>query len=181
MAPTFERLHRDPRLSAQDLKQVYVGSSTPRDAMHDWRKLLKKWNIAPPPQTRYQFFLNFDPTGRGDEIFNRGSAKKWLQEEDDVWNILGGVRSTRSHRYAVSHYELYKREISPVGAMSEKYRHEDLEKAVKPAFGFWLFPLDAHSPILGEETSEDEGYRHRLGQLLDLTSYWPELALQSLP
>jgi hypothetical protein len=62
-----------------------------------------------------------------------------------------------------------------VGALHEKYRNEDLEKAVKPAFGFWLFPLEA----LGSITEEDPD-RSEWPELCRMADYWPELALSNL-
>ncbi|MCJ1284381.1 hypothetical protein MMC26_003712 [Xylographa opegraphella] len=45
-----------------------------------------------------------------------------------------------------------------VGAASEKYKNGDLDKAVKRAFGFWLFPVDALDPFPEKALSEDEGF-----------------------
>jgi len=69
----------------------------------------------------------------------------------------------------------------PVGAEHEKFRNEDLEKAVKPAFGFWLFPLEALGPLPKEGTSVDWGIHFRAKRMVDMSEHWPELALVSLP
>ncbi|KAL8730389.1 MAG: hypothetical protein Q9181_004686 [Wetmoreana brouardii] len=81
--PTFERLHRDPRSIAQDLRKVFVASD-PRHMLLLWEQLLKTWQVS-PPCIEYRFLLAFDPTLGGDAISTRTSAEKWLQREDDVW------------------------------------------------------------------------------------------------
>jgi hypothetical protein len=57
----------------------------------------------------------------------------------------------------------------PIGAESEKYKNKDLEKAVKPTFSFWLFPLDMLNVRFDERN-----------RMQDLSKYWPERALLSL-
>ena len=68
----------------------------------------------------------------------------------------------------------------PAGAALEKYRNEDLEKAVRPAFGFWLFPLESLGSLTEEGVSESEEFAHKSKQLRDMTGYWPELALSNV-
>lgn len=157
MTPTFERLHRDPRPITQDLRQIFEPSFDPRHTFRLWQQLLKKWG-ASPPKIEYRLLLAFEPTS-DDQIFDRGSAKRWLQKEDDAWT---GKLPRGDGMF--SHLKF------PIGAEHEKYRNEDLERAVKPAFGFWLFPVEALGAL-------EEG--QNLGQALDLTEHWPELALSS--
>jgi len=76
MAPTFERLHRDPRPIAQDLRQVFVGTGDPRHMLQLWRQLLKKWGVS-PPRIEYRFYLAITPIN---QIYDRGSAKKMVTE-----------------------------------------------------------------------------------------------------
>jgi hypothetical protein len=62
---------------------------------------------------------------------------------------------------------------------SKKNPHEpnsrpDMDEAVKPAIGFWLFPIEALDAIPEARTPWSEG------SMLDLSKYWPELALFSL-
>ena len=72
-SPTFERLPRDPRPIAQDLKAL-TGLADSRDVAQLWLQLLKKWR-APPPRVEYRFLLAFDPTVEGDQISDRTGAK----------------------------------------------------------------------------------------------------------
>ena len=157
MPPTFERLHRDPRPIAQYLKNI-TGLANSRSVVLLWLQILKKW-CPSPPAIEYRFLLAFDPTMGGDPISDRTSAQTWLQKEDDKWN----------GRAPDDGFFKDKEVKWPVGAEDEKYRNEDLEKAVRPAFGFWLFPVKALGSLEDGKT------------FLDMTEYWPELALSSLP
>lgn len=163
--PAFERLHRDPRPIDQDLKSL-TGLAALPDVYQLWLQLLKKW-CTYPPRIEYRFLLAFDPTIDGGQVSDRTSAKTWLQEEDDKWHGLGpddGFLKDCKLKY-------------PVGAEDEKYRNEDLEKAVRPAFGFWLFPAEL-GPMVDKGFLEDENSPKAF---LNMTEHWPELALSSLP
>ena len=169
VVPMFERLHRDPRAIAQDLKAL-TGLAGLRDVIQLWLQLLKKWRVV-PLGIDYRFLLAFDPTLAGDPISDRTSAQTWLQKEDDRWNGR-----------APDDGFLKGKEVKwPVGAENEKYINEDMEKAVRPAFGFWLFPVEALGPIDEEGFCKDQLYRPRGKAFLDMTEYWPELAMTSLP
>lgn len=67
----------------------------------------------------------------------------------------------------------------PIGASHGKYKYEDLEKAVKPAFGFWMFPVavDAFGKV---PSSDDELDQIFTKQILDMSKHWPGLGLMSL-
>ena len=124
MLPTFERLHRDSRPIAQDLKNL-AGLASSREVVSLWLQLLKKWCTS-PPGIEYRFLLGFDPIMGGDQISDRTSAKTWLQKEDAQWNGR-----------APDDGFLNNMEVKwPVGAQDEKYRNKDLGKAVRPAFVF---------------------------------------------
>ncbi|KAL8706386.1 MAG: hypothetical protein Q9201_000531 [Fulgogasparrea decipioides] len=165
--PTFERLHRDPRPIAQDLRKVFVGTSDPREMLLFWERLLKIWQVS-PTRIEYRFLLAFDPTLGGDAISTRTGAEKWLQREDDVW------RNPSANGIAMMNERL------PVGASSEMVQDEDLERAVRPAFGFWLFRVEALGALHEEGHPEDQGFLPKGKQMLDMTKYWPELALLKL-
>lgn len=168
-SPTFECLPRDPRPIAQDLKTL-TGLADLRDVAQLWLQLLRKWR-ASPYGIEYRFLLAFDPTLGGDQISDRTSAKTWLQKEDDQWNGRApddGFLKNKGVKW-------------PVGAEDEKYRNEDLKIAVRSAFGFWLFPVEALGPIDEKGLLEDEGSRSRRKTFLNMTEHWPELALSSLP
>ena len=166
---TFERLPHDPRPISQDLENV-SGLGGSRDVLHYWLQLLKKWQIS-PRGIDYRFFLGFDPRIVGGSISDQVSAKTWLQKDEDQWNGNGpgdGFLKDKEVKW-------------PVGAHDEKYRNEDLGKAVRPAFGFWLFPLEALARIDGDGLLVDEEPRPRGEMFRNMTEHWPELALSSLP
>lgn len=166
MVPIFERLYRDPRPIAHDLKAL-TGMAGSRDVIQLWLQLLKQWRIV-PLGIEYRFLLVFDPTVAGDQISDGTSAKTWLQK-DDQWDGR-----------APDDGFLMGREVKwPVGAENEKYINEDLKKAVRPVFGFWLFPVEALGPIDEEGLLKYQLSRPRRTAFLNMTEYWPELALTS--
>lgn len=71
----------------------------------------------------------------------------------------------------------------PNGALHEKsLDDEDLAEAVKPAFGFWLFPIDPFGKLPGNAISENVPFERFSDDLfMDLTGNLPELGLLSLP
>lgn len=157
--PTFERLPRDPRAIDQDLKHVFVEMDN--HILRLWENLLEKFAVS-APQIEYRVFLGFVSSTTDSTVYDRESAKVWLQTEDDMWT--GANRKVAFEDIAT--HESIK---WPVGAETAKYKNEDLDNAVKPAFGFWLFPIDALS-------SEPRGQN----RLQDLSAHFPELALSSL-
>lgn len=124
MVPIFERLHRDPRPIAQDLKAL-TSMAGSRDVVQLWLQLLKQWRIV-PLGIEYRFLLTFDPTIAEDQISDRTSAKTWLQKDDDQWN----------GRAPDDDFLMGRKVKWPVGAENEKYINEDLESSVRPAFRF---------------------------------------------
>lgn len=148
--PTFERLGRDPRAIAEDLTHIYLDASSLKDVITLWQRMLKKWG-ASPPNIQYRLYVAFAPHLEDDRIYDRTTAESWLQKED----------------YKLKRIIEFPEEYP--GAKPEKYKNEDLEKAVRPAFGFWLFPIES----LDQEDDSKE--------LLDLSGFWPDLALKSLP
>lgn len=155
--PAFERLKRDPRLVANDLTRLYICKSrnAPMEMYTQWRRLIRPWSV---PRSRTEYKALVAHIGHG-QVSGRASAEAWLREEDDAWEAEG-VPFARS------------RKIPP----------EDMTNAVKPAFGFWLFPIEAFGPFT--EDGEPDYVRAPIvpGTLpRDVTGYWPELALSILP
>ena len=75
---SFERLERDPRDIADDLKRVHVGLSDPRQMYMRWLDFLDKWGGS-APQINYRFLLAFEPIiGAGEGVLDRRSAVSTL-------------------------------------------------------------------------------------------------------
>ena len=170
LSSTFERFPRDPRSISKDLENT-SGLGSSRDVLQYWLRLLKRWHIS-PQKLRYRFFLAFDPRMVGGDISDQVSAKAWLQKQEDQWNGHG-----RNDGFLPKDVEAKW----PVGAHDERYRHEDLENAVRPVFGFWLFPLEALGRIGQDGLLVDENTQPRGAMFKDMTEHWPELGLLSLP
>ena len=131
--PTFERLPRDPRSISKDLENTY-GLASSQDALEYWLWLLKKWQVS-PQKVMYRFFLAFDPRGVGENnISDQVSARAWLHKQEDQWNGRGPGDGFLPKDVEAKW---------PVGAHDETYTNEDLENAVRPAFGCpGFFPLN---------------------------------------
>ena len=171
-SPAFDRLHHDPRPIAPDLRRIWIKTFHPQSALRQWRELLEKLRIS-PTQTQHRLYLAFAPTRDDDQIHGRDSAARWLQKEDDVWTGADQTKTRSGKDQKESSFARFldeKKYKMPIGAQSEEYKDEDLEKAVKPAFGFWLFPVNAVDAPLGDNNWS-----------MDLSNHLPELALSSLP
>ena len=169
--PTFELLPRDPRSISKDLEKTH-GLASSRDALEYWLQLLKKWQIS-PQKVMYRSFLAFNPRiVGGSNIFDQVSARAWLQKEEDQWNGKGPGDGFLPKDVEAKW---------PVGSHDERYRNEDLENAVRPAFGFWLFPVEALGRIGKDGLLVDEERCPRGERFRDMTEHWPELGLSNLP
>ena len=168
--PSFERLPRDPRSISKDL-EFTSGLDRSRDTLHYWLRLLKKWQIT-PLRISYHFYLAFNPRIAGGNISDQVSAKAWLQKQEDQWNGLAP-----RDKFLPDDVEAKW----PVGAHDEKYKDEDMINAVRPAFGFWLFPLEALGRIDKDGLLVDEEARPRGEMFRNMAEHWPELGLSSLP
>ena len=167
---TFERFPRDPRSISKDLENT-SGLGSSRDALQYWLGSLKKWQIS-PQNVRYRFFLAFDPRMVGGNISDQVSAMAWLHQQEDKWKGQG-PRDGFLPKDVEAKW--------PVGAHDEKFRNEELENVVRPAFGFWLFPLEALGRIGEDGLLVGEENRPRGEMFRDMTDHWPELGLSSLP
>ena len=157
MAPGIEYWNRDPRPIDKDLRRVLVGSTDPRLMIHRWQQVL--WNFGVSlPRINYQFLLTSIPGNlRHQDITNHESAESWLQREEQM--MRDPTYSTLPREHGV----------------------EDPEMVSKFAFGFWLFPLEAIGPYPEPGVPIKQGYRDERNRILDLTKYWPILALMSIP
>jgi hypothetical protein len=173
MAPTFERLNRDPRPIDQDLRRVCL-SRERREMLRLWQGLLDRFAVV-PTQIQYRFCMFFVPPGivpadHENRIYDHDSAERWLKLDYKAWMRYHPYRDrtgnipTRERNIIIRAFrELY----------SEKKRmREESANLVRPAIGFWLFPIE----VLNVEGDGPDRQR-----VFDFSVHWPELALSSLP
>ncbi|RYP73215.1 hypothetical protein DL769_004274 [Monosporascus sp. CRB-8-3] len=153
MAPTFDRLHPDPRLIGRDLDKIFVNVD-PRRMLYAWGRLFYDYfGGRVIPQTEHRVLLTFAPTAY--DVYDYRDAEEWLQKEEDNW-LKETSRDGQS--------------AQAVGGGSEA--------AVGTAFGFWLFPVYAFGAL---PENPNHGFRSEGPRTMDLKENWPELALLNLP
>jgi hypothetical protein len=167
LAPTFERLHRDPRPIAQDLGRMFI-ESDPRRIIHLWKQLLHNFGVL-PSQIEYRFCMGISQIGQG--IYDHRSAERWLQKEDDQWTAAhpdpdpDQVVENKKNFLSWAFDRLWKEKKT-------ENKTGDLAEVVQPAIGFWLFPVEMLDAVDSKQGIHD---------LVDVSTQWPELALSSLP
>lgn len=122
----------------------------PRRLFSTWQAVLRHLVVPLSDDTCYKFLVAH---GLGN-AYDRATARKALEQEDERWR-------------------------NPRIGKGKTVELEDLKKVVKPAFGFWLFPVDAFGPYEqdGELVPNGEtGWR----EYKDLSRFYPELALSTL-
>lgn len=176
--PTFERLRQDPRPISQDLQKVFAGLSDPRDMPYSWFSCLRNWCISPQKTVEYRFLLAYvgyqQPRPQG-YVRDRASAEKMLHKEDRLWRSLpepGEDEQRNSFTPAVK--------PGPGYPSAEQIASEDLDKAVRPAIGFWLFPRAAMGPFPDDIKDGNWQYRPHRYSIIDMSAHPPELCLCDL-
>jgi hypothetical protein len=136
--PTFKRLQRDPRAIGDDLKKTVVGTRDNKETVRKWQQMLAIFRVS-APEIKYRFLLRHEAIVDFGGVIDRRGAEQWIQNENERWKIESDGRD----------------------------RNEIPEKLVRPAFGFWLFPLEAlDSPVVDQPS---------ILHMLDLSSHTPEL------
>lgn len=164
-SPSFRLLARDPRPVGPELRYVLTGCSDPRRMRRTWRALLARWEIeydgttttttrTTPPRERVLFA--YDPPTHERVICDRVSAEMFLRDEEESW-----LRLQAGH---------YRRAVLKCAGKVPVESPEELEKAVRPAIGFWLFPVEALGPL-------DDDDLGGMKLAFDMADFWPELAL----
>jgi hypothetical protein len=157
----FRLFGRDPRSVGPELKYVVTGNP-PQPAILKWRELLENLQVHPsrPPKERILFARQMSQVDQN--IDSLAAADEFLKWEDESW--------TRGQSEGVT-YRVIKRFLKREPPVESA---EDLARAVKPAIGFWLFPVEA----IGDPKNFERGryWRH----IFDMSEYWPELAVAKL-
>ncbi|KAJ5713386.1 uncharacterized protein N7483_010567 [Penicillium malachiteum] len=179
--PAFEIYTQDPRSIQADLGQLLLGEN-PRDMPFRWREILHQLGVS-PANIDYHFMLASDPPNQF-AITNRKNATEFVQHEDNEWTGAWRLgNSLRNGNWALRYMEYTDRFFEcEIGALHEKNLNEDLTKAVKPAFGFWLFPLKAicEWPNKPEENLAQPWQGVSSG-VCSMAKHPPALALSFLP
>jgi len=163
ITPGFTRFRRDPRPIGPELKFVLTARSDPRQMRVLWRDLLEKFEIcqARPIKERVLFACKVAP--HEGLVHNIQTADDFLGREEDSW--LRGQETLHYHRV-----KRYTGKEPPIESP------EELAKAVRPAIGFWLFPVEGLGDLEGLHLSGMASGK----RVFDMSDHWPELALSAL-
>jgi hypothetical protein len=122
-----------------------------RSYLATWLLVLGNLGVNLGRTTRYRYLVAQEAY----MVYNREEAKDLLEKEDHRWR-------------------------NPVIEKGKTVDLEDLEKAVQPAFGFWLFPGDAFGSFGTDGAPAPQGDLNGR-EYKDLSKFYPELALSMLP
>lgn len=155
---TFDILDKDPRLVGPELAFVATAAGNPRLMRIRWRELLDKCNVPKEKQPNERVLFAYDwEYMNSDYIVDRGTARRFLEKEEDLWL-----------RMQKKWHQVVRRHAGRVPVEDP----EELAQATRPAIGFWLFP--------GEAFSDAEGDLSGGKNVFDLREHWPQLALSHL-
>jgi hypothetical protein len=143
--------HRDPRPVGGELKKIRFGIAEPRQTPATWSRLLEKWSVTLDSQTEHKYMVTLRPDYARFKIDDRQSAVDYLHWEDHWWKH------------------------PDVGEFM--FGDEDLQKAIKPVFGFWLFDMKTFGSFT--DKGEIAGPGTGSNMIWDLTDHWPSLCCSS--
>ena len=145
---TFDRIGADPRPVSRDLEKQYIGSMGGRQYAR-YTHFLSQFGVSPAEtSTQVRFMMSHNSGVSG--IHSREDAARWLEDDyNRGWVNRQGWPSKAK----------------------EVMEDQEYVMDVEPAFGFWLFSLealDAKTSACGE-------------RLYDMSKYTPELGLAIMP
>ncbi|KAI0535546.1 hypothetical protein GGR58DRAFT_439822 [Xylaria digitata] len=154
--PTFDLLHRDPRSIEHDISRLFLGlDDIPRE-ISSWKLMLREWGVDPSQmETRVLFdYRNSNPCLPIEDSSHEGPDLQRFRIPGTNRLLYESSSSSGPTIHLTGEWKAPKRD--------------------NPAFGFWMFPLEAFSQKnrLRYPTSWD---------IWDLSDYWPELGLIRLP
>jgi len=208
--PKFDRLPCDPRSYIKaSLKKIYLDYFEPRQLIHGWFRLMLKCKGQHDHEVDYRFLVAFGgrlyhPRGMKNkfgvdkgwiglvwrpegyelnpEITNRDAAINWVQRKEEAWREK--VREIREEEEG--------EEEKGKGGEGEEGEEEsiggdfqELELPLRPAIGFWLFPIEALGPLpdiakrIPWRGVPVPGWKSQ--RKIDLSGYKPQLCLSYLP
>ena len=152
----FEVIGEDPRPIAEDLTRVMFAkhNRNPLETVAEWRRFCQRWGVSPPAAS-YQVVVGCPAAFGRIYVVDRTSAQEMVEKEDSSWKE-----------------DFFYKHAPP----------EDLYLVPRPAFGFWLFPVEAFGPMTADGLSPDYQAKPdmKADKPKDLTPYWPKLALCDL-
>lgn len=150
--PAFERLTRDSRPISQDLKYQYIGAHTFNDPNHSYHRytvLLSQFSIL-PSETTTQMQLMLANDMLHEDIYDRDDAQAALKKDYERWWADPSKWPKRAEK--------------------AKFEAQEYVMDVLPAFGFWLFPLEAMKMTANESDKLDR-------YVVDMSMFTPELGV----
>ncbi|KAH7066138.1 hypothetical protein BKA63DRAFT_523833 [Paraphoma chrysanthemicola] len=148
--PTFELCPNDSRPIAGDLERQWMG--------HDWRNTHVRFTnlmsrfVSPPQKypANIKFMISYRATLKGDMVNSRDQAEKWLEKDYQAFWVDRKWWGRREY---------------------EAFEDQEYIMECKPAFGFWLFPLEATTAALSAGSD----------CIWDMRLHPPELGLAYMP
>ncbi|EAT91001.1 hypothetical protein SNOG_01352 [Parastagonospora nodorum SN15] len=125
---SFDLLDPDLRPIQSELQYTATATIDPRKLSLVWHGFLTNTGIIRQPRPQELVLFAAEPWAHGPQVRNGDAAKIFLHEEHEGW--LRGQEESSS---------LVKKNAGKVPVESP----EEFEKAVRPAFGFWLVPMSA--------------------------------------
>ncbi|KAH7393074.1 hypothetical protein BKA66DRAFT_510055 [Pyrenochaeta sp. MPI-SDFR-AT-0127] len=154
--PSFDLLSHGSRPVVLDTKYIAMGTSNPQEWSGAWRAVLEKWQIH-QVQSDKERVLVADVPVSNEIVRSAESINSVLKNEEACW-----LRSQQTW------YNLVVRSAGKVPIEDAK----ELSKAVRPAIGFWLFPVET-LPKLGAGWFPSK-------PVFDIRDHHPDLALSCL-
>lgn len=153
---SFDRLGPDPRAIQAELQYTATATIDPRRLSLVWHGFLTNSGVRRPrPQELVLFAM--EPSAHGHQVHDADTAKSFLRKEHEGW--------LRGQEESSSLVRKYAGKVPIEGP-------EELETAVRPAFGFWVVPMNA--------LKDPEPPRVFSSPVFDLRGQHVELALAHL-
>ena len=149
----FEIIGNDPRPIAEDLSRLMF----PKHSRNPLETVATWRRLCQqwevsPSSANYHILVGCPAKG---DVIDRTSAQEMVEKEDRQW---------------------------PESIFHKRATVEDLEKIPRPAFGFWLFPIEAFGPMTADGLSPDYEAKPdmKAEKPKDVSPYWPKLGLSDL-
>ncbi|KAF5624497.1 hypothetical protein F52700_9666 [Fusarium sp. NRRL 52700] len=165
--PAFQTMKQDPRAVGDFLVGVdIVEILRLRGVVGDWFDHLEEWGIHNDPAVLYQIMMNY-PDCDPEIIFEENAC--WPHDvSDELWDqstqdstVQALYRREDAVAFAWNEMEERKRIMDELLELLEEEGEENAEVDEKifrqdatPAFGFWLFPLEAFPVVRVDDNSQ---------------------------